>query len=66
MCFWGNSEIYAELRREFCWGDLVLVVFEILGVDSRECVEEGGTIVFPPCVWVNLMCQFGNLFGGWF
>jgi hypothetical protein len=43
LCFGGISEFYAELRREFCWGNLDLNFFEFLGGDLRECTEEGGT-----------------------
>jgi hypothetical protein len=42
MCFGGICWIYADLRREFIWGNLVLVFFEIMGDDPRGGWEEGG------------------------
>jgi hypothetical protein len=42
-CFGGNLGIYADLRREFIWRNLKLVFFEVLAVDPRGALEEGGT-----------------------
>jgi hypothetical protein len=52
--------IYAELRREFFWGNLVLVFFEGLGGDPREVSEEGGQLV---CLSVCLG-EFNCVTGG--
>jgi hypothetical protein len=42
MCFGGISGIYAELRREFDWGNLSWGFFGgLLGV-PRGSIEEGG------------------------
>jgi hypothetical protein len=36
---------YAELRREFFWGNLKLGFFEVLVGCPREVTEEGGQLV---------------------
>jgi hypothetical protein len=51
LCFGGISGSYADLRREWVWGNLDLMVFWFLGVSPREVTEEGGTFVRSPCAF---------------
>jgi hypothetical protein len=67
--FWG---VYADLRREFCWGNLKWGIFWGLGVSPREAIEEGGPFKCFPSVWRNFLvfwgwstplgCAWGDLF----
>jgi hypothetical protein len=50
LCFGGISEIHAELRREYIWGNSDLLFFEDLGGFPREYIEEGGHYVCTLCV----------------
>jgi hypothetical protein len=45
--FWG---VYADLRRDFVWGNLKLDFFGVLVGVPREPIEEGGQLVFFVCV----------------
>jgi hypothetical protein len=45
FCFGGISGFYADLRREFIWGNLKLIVFGVLFGGPRGCIEEGGPTV---------------------
>jgi hypothetical protein len=47
FCFWGNLRFYAELRREFGWGNFDLVFLEDLFVGPRRGWEEGGPFSVP-------------------
>jgi hypothetical protein len=51
LCFGGILRFYADLRREFVWGNLNSMFFEIMGVSPRGAGEEGGQLV--------LLCVFG-------
>jgi hypothetical protein len=42
----GNIGFYAELRREFYWGNLNLGIFGGFGSGPRRTTEEGGQLVF--------------------
>jgi hypothetical protein len=53
LCIGGILGFYADLRREFIWGNLDLTFFDVLLVVPRRCIEEGGDDV---CVWGNFMC----------
>jgi hypothetical protein len=44
-CFGGIQRFYAELRREFGWGNLSLGFFGVLGGGPRAFIEEGGLLV---------------------
>jgi hypothetical protein len=47
LCFGGIWGVYAELRREFGWGNLNLGFFWVLVGSPRGGIEEGGpTVVF--------------------
>jgi hypothetical protein len=46
MCFGGILGFYADLRREYFWGNLRLDSFEVLFEVPRRCIEEGGLLVF--------------------
>jgi hypothetical protein len=48
LCFGGIWGVHADLRREFWWGNLDLVIFGLLGGFPRGVIEEGGRFVFPP------------------
>jgi hypothetical protein len=61
FCFGGILGSYADLRREFEWGNLKLGFFEGLGVVPRRCIEEEGRLVFPPGVWGNLVVLLGGV-----
>jgi hypothetical protein len=50
FCFGGILEFCAELRREFKWGNLNLMVFRFLGGCPRGTIEEGGRL-----------CVFGGI-----
>jgi hypothetical protein len=57
ICVLGEFRgVYAELRREFKWGNLDLVFFEGLTVVPRGSIEEGGRLVFPPVLLGEFMC----------
>jgi hypothetical protein len=45
LCFGGIQRFYAELRRDFIWGNLKLDFFCALVGDPRELTEEGGQFV---------------------
>jgi hypothetical protein len=70
FCFGGILGIYADLRREYIWGNLFLVVLGVLGGEPRGSIEEGGHLVCIMCVWGNLLCvelekwSFGGMLGG--
>jgi hypothetical protein len=49
--------IYAELRREFFWGNWNLVFFEVMGGYPRGATEEGGTM----CVFWGNLCQLDGI-----
>jgi hypothetical protein len=48
--------IYAELRREYNWGNLNWGFFEGLFEVPRRDTEEGGTVVFPPRDLGEVLC----------
>jgi hypothetical protein len=48
--------IYAELRREYYWGNFNLAFFEGLVGVPRRGIEEGGTVVFPPRDLGEVLC----------
>jgi hypothetical protein len=50
LCFGGIKGFYAVLRREYCWGNLVLLFFEVVGGNPRRFTEEGGQLVFLLCL----------------
>jgi hypothetical protein len=51
FCIGGILRNHAELRREFCWGNLKLEFFEGLPGGPRSATEEGGTVcVSPECL----------------
>jgi hypothetical protein len=50
LCFGGIMGFYAELRREFKWGNFDLGFFEGLTVVPRDGIEEGGRLL---CFWGN-------------
>jgi hypothetical protein len=45
ICFGGILAFYAELRREYNWGNLDWGFFGVVGGNPREVVEEGGLCV---------------------
>jgi hypothetical protein len=45
FCFGGIQRFYAELRREFKWGNLNWDFFGDLGGDPRGGCEEGGYLL---------------------
>jgi hypothetical protein len=52
FCFGGIWGVYAELRRDFNWGNLKLGFFGVMFGVPREVTEEGG----PMCAfWGNLI-----------
>jgi hypothetical protein len=56
-CFGGILRIYAVLRRDLNWRNLILVFFGVLVGSPRKATEEGGTMV---CIWGNLL-GFGGI-----
>jgi hypothetical protein len=54
--FGGIMGIYAELRREYNWGNLNWGFFEGLFEVPRRGAEEGGTVVFPPRDLGEVLC----------
>jgi hypothetical protein len=54
--FGGIMGICAELRREYNWGNLNWGFFEGLFGVPRRCIEEGGTVVFPPRDLGEVLC----------
>jgi hypothetical protein len=56
--------IYAELRREFWWGNLDWGFFEGLFEVPRRGTEEGGTVVFPPRDLGEVLCYWVGFNGG--
>jgi hypothetical protein len=59
LCFGGILGFYAELRREYIWRNLFLVVLGVLGGDPRGTIEEGGHLVFP-FVFGGIFCVTGG------
>jgi hypothetical protein len=53
IVFGGISKIYADLRREYYWGNLKWGFFEVLLVGPRGSVEEGGHL----CVLGNFIVR---------
>jgi hypothetical protein len=45
FCFGGILGFYADLRRDFIWGNFNLAFFGGLVEDPREFIEEGGQYV---------------------
>jgi hypothetical protein len=46
---------HAVLRRECFRRNLNLVFFEVVGVNPRRCIEEGGTLCVSPSVLGNFL-----------
>jgi hypothetical protein len=46
--------VYADLRRDFGWGNWVLLFFGVLGGGPRRYIEEGG----HSCVFFVLLSEF--------
>jgi hypothetical protein len=62
IVFGGIWGIHADLRRDLKWGNLVLMVFLVLGRDPRELIEEGGQLVL---LFVLLGEFWRNSLGCW-
>jgi hypothetical protein len=48
--FGGILRNHAVLRREYCWGNLKMGFFGVVGGTPRESCEEGGHLVCNLCV----------------
>jgi hypothetical protein len=57
ICFGGILGFYAELRREYYWGNLKWRFFWVLFGFPRRLVEEGGD---KWCVWGNVFVACGG------
>jgi hypothetical protein len=55
-CFGGIQRFYAELRREYCWGNLNWSFFLVLPGGPRRDTEEGG----PLCVCLVFLGEYGG------
>jgi hypothetical protein len=44
-CLGEFRGVYADLRRDFVWGNSDLDFLEVLAVVPRRCIEEGGQLV---------------------
>jgi hypothetical protein len=54
--------VYADLRRDFKWGNLKLEFFGVLVEVPRETIEEGGQLWFLVCVLGEFKCYAPLLF----
>jgi hypothetical protein len=59
FCFGGILGSYADLRRDFEWGNLKLGNFEGLGVGPRRSTEEGGALSVSPWCLGEFSCVTG-------
>jgi hypothetical protein len=55
LCFGGIQRFYAELRREFLWGNFNLGLFEDLVGVPRGSIEEGGHLCYS-FVFLGELC----------
>jgi hypothetical protein len=61
LCFGGILRFYAELRREWIWGNLIWVFFWVLPGGPRGSAEEGGPLVSICVFGVNLIVSMGGV-----
>jgi hypothetical protein len=59
FCFGGILGFYADLRREFGWRNLDLMVFWFLGVCPRRSTEEGRHLCYSSVLWEEFLTSFG-------
>jgi hypothetical protein len=58
LCIGGIWGSHADLRREFNWRNLVLVIFEVLTGVPRGYIEEGDQW----CMFEGMFCAIGGGF----